>query len=98
MVQNASGCDKSNRNKCLASGKAVSKKKDQSTNNSLDKENMSSCGSGGTKVSSPGSLGLAREVDSGNCLSLLDNQNCPMIRTSKANHNNCRQTAVCIYC
>lgn len=93
VVQNASGCDKSNRNKCLASGKAVSKKKDQSTNNSLDKENMSSCGSGGTKVSSPGSLGLAREVDSGNCLSLLDNRNCPMIRTSKANHNNCRQTA-----
>jgi len=107
--QNVGGCDKGKRNRRLASGKAVSKKKDQNTNNSLDKENVSfvrekenvsSCGSAGTKVSSPGSLGLAKEADSGNCVSLLDNRNRPMsrcftgeTRTSKANHNNCRQTA-----
>jgi len=111
--QNVGGCDKGKRNRRLASGKAVSKKKDQNTNNSLDKENVSfvrekenvsSCGSAGTKVSSPGSLGLAKEADSGNCVSLLDNRNRPMsrcftgeTRTSKANHNNCRQTAVCTY-
>ena len=104
MGQKVGGGDKGKRNKRLASGKAVSKKKDQNTNNSLDKENVSSCGSAGTKVSSPGSLGLAKEADSGNCVSLLDNRNHPMsrcstgeTRTSKANHNNCRQTAVCTY-
>ncbi|WVZ68025.1 hypothetical protein U9M48_017016 [Paspalum notatum var. saurae] len=100
VVQNASGCDRSKRNKRLASGKAVSKKKDQITNNSSEKENISSCGSAGTKLSSPGSLGLAKEADSRNCVSLLDNRNHPMSRcstgetgVSKADHNYCRQIA-----
>ncbi|KAJ1286407.1 hypothetical protein BS78_03G350000 [Paspalum vaginatum] len=98
VVQNASGCDRSKRNKRLASGKAASKKKDQITNNSSEKENISSCGSAGTKLSSPGSLDLAKEGDSRNCVSLLDNRNHPMSRcstgetgVSKADHNYYRQ-------
>ncbi|PAN27371.1 hypothetical protein PAHAL_5G076300 [Panicum hallii] len=97
--QNASVCDKGKGNKSLASGKAVSKKKDQNTNNSLEKENVSSCGSAGTKLSSPGSWGLSKEADSRDCVSLLDKQNRPMnrcstrnTRASEADHNSCRQT------
>lgn len=70
-------------------------KKDQNTNDSLGKENVSSCGSAGTKLSSPGSLGLAKEADSRECVSFLDKQNHPM--TSKADRNVCRQTVVCLY-
>ncbi|CAO1944277.1 unnamed protein product [Urochloa humidicola] len=95
--QNAGVCDKGN--KSLASGKAVSKKKNQNTNNSLEKENASSCGSAGTKLSSPSSLGLAKEADSRDCISLLDKQNPPMsrcstgeTRASKADRNFCRKT------
>jgi sister-chromatid-cohesion protein PDS5 len=101
---NASVCDKGKGNRSLASGKAVSKKKEQNTNNSLEKENASSCGSAGTKLPSPGSLGLAKEADSIDCVSLVDKQNRPMsrcttveTRASKANRNFCRQTAVCSY-
>lgn len=101
---NASVCDKGKGNRSLASGKAVSKKKDQNTNNSLEKENASSCGSAGTKLSSPGSLGLAKEADSRDCVSLLDEQNHPMsrcstgeTRASKADHNFCRKTVVGSY-
>lgn len=101
---NASVCDKGKGNRSLASGKAVSKKKDQNTNNSLEKENASSCGSAGTKLSSPGSLGLAKEADSRDCVSLLDKQNRPMsrcstgeTRASKADRNFCRKTVVCSY-
>ncbi|KAG2602210.1 hypothetical protein PVAP13_5KG660400 [Panicum virgatum] len=97
--QNASVCDKGKGNKSLASGKAVSRKKDQNTNSSLDKENVSSCGSAGTKVSSPGSLGLSKEADSRYCVSLLDKQNRPMnrsstrnTRASEADRNSCWQT------
>uniref|UniRef100_K3XDX2 Sister chromatid cohesion protein n=1 Tax=Setaria italica TaxID=4555 RepID=K3XDX2_SETIT len=98
---NASVCDKGKGNRSLASGKAVSKKKDQNTNNSLEKENASSCGSAGTKLSSPGSLGLAKEADSRDCVSLLDKQNRPMsrcstgeTRASKADRNFCRKTVL----
>lgn len=97
--QNASGYDKGKKNKRLASGKAMSKKKVQSTNNSAEKENVSSCGSAGTKLSSPGPLDLAKEADSRNYVSLLDNWNHPMSRcstgettASKADHNHCRLT------
>ncbi|KAF8717134.1 hypothetical protein HU200_026250 [Digitaria exilis] len=97
--ENASDCCNGNGNKRSASGKALPKKKDQNTNNSLGKENVSSCGSAGTKLSSPGSLGLAKEADSRGCVSLLDKQNHPMsrcstgeTRASKADHNLCRQT------
>lgn len=79
-------------------------KKDQNTNDSLGKENVSSCGSAGTKLSSPGSLGLAKEADSRECVSFLDKQNHPMsrcstgeTRASKADRNVCRQTVVCSY-
>ncbi|CAO1942424.1 unnamed protein product [Urochloa humidicola] len=97
--QNAGVCDKGKGNKSLASGKAVYKKKNQNTNNSLEKENASSCGSAGTKLSSPSSLGLAKEADSRDCISLLDKQNPPMsrcstgeTRASKADRNFCRKT------
>ncbi|CAO2182211.1 unnamed protein product [Urochloa humidicola] len=97
--QNASVCGKGKGNKSLASGKPVSKKKDQNTNNSLEKENASSCGSAGTKLSSPSSLGLSKEADSRDCVSLLDKQNPPMsrcsageTRASKADRNFCRKT------
>lgn len=96
---NASGCDKGKGNQNSVSGEARSKKKDQNTNNSFEKEKVSSCGSAGTKLSSPGSLGLAKEADSRDCVSLLDNQNRPLsrcstgeTRASKADHNFCRQT------
>jgi len=63
---------------------------------------VSSCGSAGTKVSSPGSLGLSKEADSRYCVSLLDKQNRPMnrsstrnTRASEADRNSCRQTVVC---
>ncbi|OEL37949.1 hypothetical protein BAE44_0001036 [Dichanthelium oligosanthes] len=99
VEQNASVCDKGKGHKSLASGKAVSKKKDQNTNSSLEKENVSSCGSAGTKLSSPGSLGLAKEADSRDCVSLLDKQNHPIsrcstgeTRASKADHDFCRPT------
>ena len=102
MGRNASVCDKGKGNKSLASGKSVSKKKDQNTNSSLEKENVSSCGSAGTKLSSPGSLGLSKEADSRYCVSLLDKQNRPMnrsstrnTRASEADRNSCRQTVVC---
>ncbi|KAL6840252.1 hypothetical protein ACP4OV_030062 [Aristida adscensionis] len=77
----------------------LSMKKDQNANNSLDKEKVSSCGSAGTKLSSPGSSGLAKEADSRDCVSLLDNQNRPVIicstavtKASKTGHDYCRQT------
>ncbi|KAL6614101.1 hypothetical protein ACP70R_036371 [Stipagrostis hirtigluma subsp. patula] len=97
--QNANGCDKGKGTKNSVPGEALSKKKDQSANNSLDKEKLSSCGSAGTKLSSPGSSGLAREADSRDCISLLDNQNHPVsicstlvATASKADHDYCRQT------
>ncbi|CAL4960254.1 unnamed protein product [Urochloa decumbens] len=97
--QNASVCDNGKGNKSLACEKAVSKKKNQNTNNSLEKDNASSCGSAGTKLSSPSSLGLAKEADYGDCVSLLDKQNPPMsgcsteeTRASKADRNFCRKT------
>ncbi|KAG2593232.1 hypothetical protein PVAP13_5NG110322 [Panicum virgatum] len=99
--RNASVCDKGKGNKSLASGKSVSKKKDQNTNSSLEKENVSSCGSAGTKLSSPGSLGLSKEADSGDCVSLLDKQKRPMnrcstrnTRASEADPNSCRKTDI----
>uniref|UniRef100_A0A0E0CAV0 Sister chromatid cohesion protein PDS5 homolog A n=1 Tax=Oryza meridionalis TaxID=40149 RepID=A0A0E0CAV0_9ORYZ len=91
--QNASGHDKGKRNK----------KQDQTTNHSLEKEKVSSCGSAGTKLSSPASLGLAKEADSIDSISLLENQNCPESRSSTGetrasetdhNYSNRRETVV----
>ncbi|TVU36377.1 hypothetical protein EJB05_18310 [Eragrostis curvula] len=97
--ENAGSCDKGNGNKSLVSGKARSKKKDQNTNNSSEKENVSSCGSAGTKFSSPCSMGLSKEADSRECVSLVENQfrtvgRCSTVgtRASKADHNHCAQT------
>lgn len=49
---------------------------------------MSSCGSAGTKLSSPGSLGLTNEADSRDHASLLENQNRLTVKTisSKTSH------------
>ncbi|XP_044977567.1 sister chromatid cohesion protein PDS5 homolog A-B isoform X2 [Hordeum vulgare subsp. vulgare] len=54
----------------------------------LDKDNVSSCGSAGTKLSSPGSLGLTNEADSRDRASLLENQNRLTVKTipSKTSH------------
>ncbi|GJM92438.1 hypothetical protein PR202_ga08912 [Eleusine coracana subsp. coracana] len=80
--ENASGCDKEKGNISLVPAQARSKKKDQSTNSTLDKEKASSCGSAGTKFSSPCSLGVSKEADSRDCVSLLDNQFHPVGRCS----------------
>ncbi|KAF0902491.1 hypothetical protein E2562_017891, partial [Oryza meyeriana var. granulata] len=72
MRHNASCHDKGKRNK----------KQDQTTDHSLEKEKVSSCGSAGTKLSSPASLGLAKEADSIDSISLLENQNRPESRSS----------------
>ncbi|EEC71871.1 hypothetical protein OsI_04583 [Oryza sativa Indica Group] len=91
--QNASCHDKGKRNK----------KQDQTTNHSLEKEKVSSCGSAGTKLSSPASLGLAKEADSIDSISLLENQNRPESRSSTGetrasetdhNYSNRRETVM----
>ncbi|XP_040378681.1 sister chromatid cohesion protein PDS5 homolog A isoform X2 [Oryza brachyantha] len=84
--QNASCNDKGKRHKRL----------DQTTNHSLEKEKVSSCGSAGMKVSSPASLSLAKDTDS-------INQNHPESRSSTGetrasetdrNYSNCRETVM----
>lgn len=74
----------------------LSKKNDQNSIHSLEKDKVSSCGSAGTKLSSPGSLGLAKEADSRDCASLLENQSRPTVKKipSKSDHNYCSHTEV----
>lgn len=104
MGENASGCHKGKGNISLVSGEDRFKKKDKSTNGSLDKEKVSSCGSAGTKFSSPCSLGVSKEADSRDCVSLLDNNQLrPVGRCSTGvarasnGDNYCRQPVVRLY-
>jgi hypothetical protein len=104
LVENASGCDKGKRDNSSVSGQTWSKKRDPSTNSILDKEKVSSCGSAGTKFSSPCSWGLSKETDSTDCVSLLDNQFCPVgrcstggTRANNGDHNYFGQPVVCTY-
>uniref|UniRef100_A0A0D9V8B2 Tudor domain-containing protein n=1 Tax=Leersia perrieri TaxID=77586 RepID=A0A0D9V8B2_9ORYZ len=77
-----------------------SKKQDQTTKHSLENEKVSSCGSAGTKLSSPASLSLAKEADSIDSISLLENQNRSESRSSTGetralgthcNYSSCRE-------
>ncbi|PNT73259.1 hypothetical protein BRADI_2g56220v3 [Brachypodium distachyon] len=91
----ASGHNKVKMKKSSVPGEVVSKKNDQNIH-SLEKDRVSSCGSAGTKLSSPGSLGLTMEDDSRGRASLLEKQNRPTTKSStrekvslKADHNYC---------
>ncbi|KAM0917251.1 hypothetical protein ACQ4PT_009670 [Festuca glaucescens] len=76
----ASGQDQGKVKKSSVLAEDVSKKNDQNSIHSLEKDKVSSCGSAGTKLSSPGSLGLAKEADSRDRASLLENQNRPTVK------------------
>ncbi|KAG8054616.1 hypothetical protein GUJ93_ZPchr0001g29862 [Zizania palustris] len=99
---NVSGYDKG-KNKRSVSGEAHARKQDQTTDHSLEKEKVSSCGSAGTKLSSPASLDLAKEADSRDCISLVENQNRPESRSSTGetrvsetdhNYSYCKETVM----
>ena len=95
----ASGQDQGKVKKSSVPVEDVSKKNDQNSIHSLEKDKVSSCGSAGTKLSSPESLGLVKEADSRERASLLENQNRPTVKKipSKADRNYCSHTEVCIF-
>jgi hypothetical protein len=76
----ASGQDQVKVKKSSVVAEDVSKKNDQNSSHSLEKDKVSSCGSAGTKLSSPGSLGLTKEGESRDRASLLQNQNRPTVK------------------
>uniref|UniRef100_A0ACD5VVH9 Uncharacterized protein n=1 Tax=Avena sativa TaxID=4498 RepID=A0ACD5VVH9_AVESA len=92
----ANGQDQGKMKKSSVLVEDVSKKNDQNIIHSLEKDKVSSCGSAGTKPSSPGSLGLAKEADSRDRASLLENQNRPTVKkiSSKTDHSYCSHTEV----
>jgi sister-chromatid-cohesion protein PDS5 len=94
----ASGQDQGKVKKSSVQAEDVSKKNDQNSVHSLEKDKVSSCGSAGTKLSPPGSSGLAKEADSRDRASLLENQNRPTVKIpSKSDHNYRSNTEVCIF-
>lgn len=76
----ASGQDQVKVKKSSVVAEEFSKKNDQNSSHSLEKDKVSSCGSAGTKLSSPGSLGLTKEGESRDRASLLQNQNRPTVK------------------